>query len=408
MNVWIFNHYAQPNTRPGGTRHFDLARELSVQGHEVTIIAAGFHYTLLEEQYRYDRNGFHVEMIEGVRFIWVKTYPYARNDWRRMLNIISYGWRVYRKFGRLDVDTPDIVLGSTVHPFAALAASAIARRFSVPFIFEIRDLWPQTFIDMGLWKPGGWQSRLFFKIEARTVASAEGFVVLSPLTIAYLSEHYAVPEEKILLLPNGVSPAFLRQPRVSEDGRFRITYVGGIDKVHGLDFLLDVAAALRHAGHIRFDIFGDGKERGRLQKRCAGEGIQNVIWHGPVPKSEVPDHLEAADALFVSTSNVLYGSENKLYEYMASATPLVVAAYGGHNNPAEEVGCGISIDRRDASSAATAIIALSERPEAERLAMGERGRRFVEKERMVSQLAARLYAFFKHFSGLAHGGASRH
>lgn len=408
MKVWIFNHYAQPNTRPGGTRHFDLARELNALGHEVTIVAAGFHYTLLEEQYGYDRNGFYVVVIDGVRFVWVKTAPYVRNDWRRMLNILSYGWRVYRKMGRIGLEIPDIIVGSTVHPFAALAASAIARRFGVPFVFEIRDLWPQTFIDMGLWTPKGWQSRLFYSIEARTVARSDGFVVLSPLTIGYLAEHYRVAEEKILLLPNGVSAAFLRQPKVSDDGRFRITYVGGIDQVHGLDFLLDVAEELRQIGHIYFDVYGDGKERQRLQERCRREGIQNVTWHGPILKSEVPDRLEAADALFVSTSNVLYGSENKLYEYMASATPLIVAAYGEHNNPAEQVGCGISIDRNDAPAAAAEVVAFSRRPEAERLAMGERGRRYVEQERMIAQLAVRLSSFLEHISGTVERGKRVH
>lgn len=94
MKIWIFNHYSQASDLPGGTRHYDLAKQLISNGHEVTIFAAGFHYTLLKEMVEYNKKGFKIEDKDGVRFVWVKTFPYEKNDLKRILNICSYAWKL--------------------------------------------------------------------------------------------------------------------------------------------------------------------------------------------------------------------------------------------------------------------------------------------------------------------------
>ena len=395
MTVWIFNHYAQPDTLPGGTRHFDLARALVQAGHRVTLFAAGYHYTLLREVPSYGQKAYKAERIQDVDFIWVKTFPYRKNDYRRMLNLLSYAWRLRWVVPKLHLSPPDIVVGSTVHPFAPLIASFFAKRYGVPFVFEIRDLWPQTFIDMNVWKASGWQSKLFSAIERFTVARAERIVVLSPLTAEYLKQRYGYDDAKMLLLPNGVAERFLCEPSTQTPDGFHIVYVGGIDRVHGLEFLLETAKRLLERPEIVFDIYGDGKERARLQARCEREDIANIRWHGSVKKSEVPVTLATADALFVSTANVLYGSENKLYEYMASAKPLIVATLGEHNNPAASVGCGISVDRDDSADAARKIADLADAPQNLRWQMGANGVAYVKKNRMVSGLAQKLERFLR-------------
>jgi glycosyltransferase involved in cell wall biosynthesis len=395
MNIWMFNHYAQPDTLPGGTRHFDLARTLVKEGHRVTIFAASFHYTLLRETQTYQDKPYKKEQVEGVKFVWVKTFPYQKNDLRRMINILSYAWRLRFAVAKLRLKKPDVIIGSTVHPFAPLVASHFAKRYRVPFIFEIRDLWPQTFIDMQLWKKEGLQAKLFYWIEKSTVKRSDGIIVLSPLTIRYLEKRYSYPEKKILLLPNGVGEQFLQEPKTAEDDHFHIVYVGGIDRVHGLDFLVLIAKTLATQPHIVFDLYGNGKERGQLEALCKREGLENVRWHGSVIKSRVPAILKEADALFVSTSNVLYGSENKLYEYMASATPLIVAAEGKHNNPAEKIGCGISIPRDNNAVAAEKIRALSTMESKQRILMGKRGRAYVKSHRLISHLGKQLLDFLQ-------------
>lgn len=129
MDIWIFNHYAQDSSLPGGTRHFDLARYLIRKGHSVTIFSAGFHYTLLKETVAYNDNSYCITIIDGVKFVRVKTYKYKFNNIKRMLNILSYAWRVNLLIPKLKLKNPDIVIGTTVHPFAPLIAYRFAKKY---------------------------------------------------------------------------------------------------------------------------------------------------------------------------------------------------------------------------------------------------------------------------------------
>lgn len=125
MKVWIFNHYAEP---PDGraTRSFDLGRRLVEKGHSVRIFASSFsHYTFREDR--------RPPEYDGVRFVWVPTFPYHRNDWRRVANMMSFFHKAARLGSSLP-ERPDVVIGVHVHPLAALAAGIVARRRKARFI----------------------------------------------------------------------------------------------------------------------------------------------------------------------------------------------------------------------------------------------------------------------------------
>ena len=114
--LWILNHYAISPDMPGGTRHFDLASELVKKGHDVTIFASGFDHGTHKYTKIKPEEKMKVEAYDGVRFVWINTFPYSGNDWRRVMNMISYGWRVLG-CGR-GIPKPDVVIGSSMHPFA--------------------------------------------------------------------------------------------------------------------------------------------------------------------------------------------------------------------------------------------------------------------------------------------------
>ncbi len=394
MNIWIFNHYAQGPELPGGTRHFDLGKQLISKGHSVTIFASGFHYTLMKDSVKYNEAGYKIDDKDGIKFVWVKTYPYQINNYKRMINIVSYAWNLNFLIPQLNLEKPSIIIGSTVHPFAPIVASRYAKKYNVPFIFEIRDLWPQTFIDMGLWNKDKLISKFFKRIEKYTVNNSNKTIVLSPLTIHYLEKEYNYSKENILLLPNGVNTNFIRSINQETKDKIDITYLGGIDKVHGLDFLVNLAKELIDED-ILFNIYGDGKEKTNLEKLTKEYKLNNIIWHGSVAKIQVPFVLEKSNLLFVSTSNVLYGSENKLYEYMGSGKPLVVAAAGEHNNPIKEIGCGVSIDRNDPSLAAKQLNDFIDKQKDEFKILGKRGQDFVLKNRTIEKLGNSLNEFLQ-------------
>ncbi len=394
MNIWIFNHYAQTDELPGGTRHYDLALELLKKGNEVTIFASGYHYTLLEDMVIYNQDGYKRETKKGVDFVWVKTFPYLVNNYRRLLNIITYALKLNKIIPKLNMKKPDLIIGSTVHPFAGLIALNQAKKNNVAFIFEIRDLWPQTFIDMGIWNKENLKVKFFKMIESYTVRRSDKIIVLSPLTINYLKEKYSYLEENILLLPNGINKSFIREVKQNIVENINITYLGAVDMVHGLDFLIELANKLQDE-KIIFNIYGDGKQRKELENKTKEYNLKNLIWHGSVAKNMVASTLEKSNLLFVSTSNVLYGSENKLYEYMGSAKPLIIAVSANHNNPISDIECGIALNRDDIEGSAKELSKFCKKDRKDFISFGKIAQKYVINNRTIEILANKLELFLK-------------
>jgi len=394
QTLWFFNHYAQDSSLPGGTRHFDLALELIKRGYDITIFASGYHHALLKNIVIYNEDGYLVEIKSKVKFVWIKTKPYERNNWKRMLNIVSFAYKLNKVVPKLSLKKPDIIIGSTVHPFSPIVASKFARIYKCKFIFEIRDLWPQTFIDMDLWKANSIKSMIFRYIEKFCVKRSDKIIVLSPLTINYLFDKYRYNKNKILLLPNGVKKSIINHnSNTYKKDNINITYLGGIDKVHGLEYLIDLAAEIQTVNTIKINIYGEGKEKLNLKLRAKNRNLSNIIWHDSVLKNEVPNVLNSASILFVSTANVLYGSENKLYDYMASGNPIALAILGNHNNPIESLGCGVSLDRDNVISSSKKLINFINKEFENFGAIGDKGKNYVIKNRTTDILVEKLVKF---------------
>lgn len=396
MKVWIFNHYAQPSNYPGGTRHFDLAKSLKKFGCKVSIFSSSFHYTLLKELLPKFKL-FSKKNYEDVDFILLKTVGYKNNGFFRLLNIISYpiSLVLYLLFSRFE--KPSFIIGSTVHPFAGLIGCLLAKLFRVPHVFEIRDLWPETFIDMNVWYKHSLMSRFFYAIESFTVKNSSAFIVLSPLTIDYLKDRYNVEPSNVLLLPNGVNESFCLGNKTIPSSNLReevhIKYVGGLDSVHGLDFLLEVAKCL--PAHYKVTFVGDGKDKGRLMARANSLSLDNVTFLPPVAKQDVPNVLKDSNLLFLSTADVFYGSENKLYEYMSAGKPIIVASNATHNNPVVVLDCGIVLDRNDSEGSSRKLEAYVAENAKDFNEIGERGYDYVINNRTTSILAEKLFKFLQ-------------
>ena len=174
MRVWIFNHYAAPPDRPAGTRHYELAIRLSAGGDDVTIFASGFsHATLREERLRGSELA-RTERHGQVRFIWLRTPPYRGNGVRRAANMLAF--LPLALVAQASLRRPDVIVGSSVHPFAALAGLIAARLRGAAFVYEIRDLWPQTLVDMGQLSADSTTARALWHLERLLAERAEALV----------------------------------------------------------------------------------------------------------------------------------------------------------------------------------------------------------------------------------------
>jgi glycosyltransferase involved in cell wall biosynthesis len=403
--IWIVNHYAATPDMAAGARHFELARRMVRRGRRVTIFAAGFDHNTGRERRLTGRSLFRTETIEGVRFVWLRTVPYHGNTWRRQLNMASFLLAFLVVQSR--EPAPGTVVGSTVHPFAALGAWLAARTRHATFVFEIRDLWPQTLVDLGAMRVGSFGERLLRSLEAFLVRRASTVITLLPGMRAYLEER-GLPADHVVYIPNGadlasytgaetpgeapptVHEAATEVERLRSEGRLVIGYVGAFGRVNRVDLIAEAAtiAEQRAPGRIGLVIVGDGPERAAVERVASAHREIGLI--GPMPKQFVPALLTSLDATVVHTTYTpvyRYGiSFNKLFEYMAASRPVIFACATAFD-PVSASGAGVSIEPDDASRLADAFLELASwSPETLRR-MGAAGRAYVEQEHNLDTLA---------------------
>ena len=405
MNIWILNHYAVSPDMPGGTRHFDLALELVKKGHDVTILASGFHHGTRSYIKIKPDERMKVEAYEGVRFVWVPTFPYYCNDWRRVLNMISYGWRVLGCDGCLP--KPDVIIGSSMHPFAALAGWWLARRHRARFVFEVRDLWPQTAVDMGAMKENGLSAKLLYAWEKFMYEKAEKIIVLLPYAEEYIVSR-GINSEKVFWLPNGVNLDRFDHAVPLEEGsevaktfehcrgNFTVVYTGSHAISDGLDVILEAAELLQEEyKDVHFILIGEGSEKSKLISKAQAMGLMNLSFCAPVAKQTIPTALLAADCLVLPVQDLSiyrFGiSFNKAYDYLASSKPIIMVG-NPRNNIVEEVNCGIAVEAGNSKALSEAVIEIYSMPEEKRRELGMNGRRYVEQHNSTKVLAEKLEA----------------
>jgi len=394
-SLWIFNHYAVPPEMPGGTRHFDYAKELIKKDYQVNIFASSFNYKKRKEEKLKKGESSRGEWIDGVRFIWLRTFPYERNDWRRVLNMLSYAWRAMWMGIKLK-EKPDAIVGSSVHLLAVLAAYILARAKKAKFIFEVRDLWPQTLVELGNYKKNNLSIMFMRLLEKFLYKKAEKIITLLPRASEYITK-LGIKREKIVWIPNGVDLKKFRERVYSNVAynRFILMYIGAHGKANSLDVILDAASIIQEKkrSEIKIKFIGDGPEKENLIKKAHEMNLKIVQFCDPVPKKEIPRIMQEASGFIfcLEDSPVFkYGiSSNKLWDYMASGIPVLFSC-NSINNPVKEARAGISTIPDDLKDLADAIIKLYNTPEKEREIMGKRGRDYVEKFHNIEKLSARF------------------
>jgi len=401
MNIWVFNHYAITPDLPGGTRHYDLSKELVKRGHDITIFASSFHYSQHREMKLALNQSWMIKIVNGVKFVWLRTFPYQRNNWRRVLNMVSYmvqAWRLGRKLPALTpkIGTPDVIIGSSVHLLAVFAALWLSKHYKARFIMEVRDLWPQTIIDMGKLSKRHPVTKLLQMLERFLYRKAERIITVLPLAHEYIAS-CSVHQEKIVWIPNGVDLKRFKEAEVEGPPRdkFTVMYLGAYGQANALDVLLKAAKFVQDKGYddIIFVFIGDGPRKPQLIELANELKLKNVEFRNPVPKTYVPEALRGADTtvlILKDLSLYRYGiSLNKLFDYLAARKPLILAG-NPINNPVEEAQCGFTVPPQNPQALAEAVVKLYQMPEKERKTMGMRGKKYVEKYHNISKLADRL------------------
>jgi glycosyltransferase involved in cell wall biosynthesis len=285
-----------------------------------------------------------------------------------------------------------------MHQLAGFDALVVARHFRVPFIYEVRDLWPETLVAL--------KHRSSHSPEVLLIGAASKILYRKAAAVVTLlagSEpricQYGITAENVVCIPNGIDVSrvhslLLAADRRHDDGAFTILYAGTIGFANALDQLIAAAAVLekRGARHIKIVIMGDGPERERLQGEVRRQGLNNVEFRGAVAKERVYGYLRSADCLFVGTlPSKLYDwgmSMNKLADYLAVGRPIIMACDAPMNVVATS-GAGFVVPSDAPQQLVETMLRVSSLPPLTRSAMGERGAAYAAAELDLDKLVDR-------------------
>jgi glycosyltransferase involved in cell wall biosynthesis len=407
MHILLIHQAFAAMDEPGGTRHHELARFLVEQGHKVTVITSPISY--LTGTSRDGREGaggrnkipWVTSQQEGELTI-LRTYAYPavhKSFVHRVIGFLSF--MVSSFTNALRVRQVDLVWGTSPPIFQGLTAWAVARLKGIPFIFEVRDLWPAFAIQVGvlhnpiLIRLSEWLERFLYR-------HADQMLVNSPGFIPHIQQRGAAEVE---LVANGADPRmFDPMADGSEvlhehalEGKFVALYAGAHGMSNDLPVLLEAAGLLCNQPEIAVVLVGDGKEKPVLQRQAQEMGLTNVYFLPPVPKAKMNSVLAAADVGIAILKPVpLYATvyPNKVFDYMAAGRPVVLAIAGVIRQAVEEAGAGICVPPGDPLALANAICNLANDPAACQ-EMGKNGRRYIEKHFDRRILAEKLETIFK-------------
>lgn len=377
--LWLINQFANTPDLPGHTRQFEVAAGLVTEGWQVEVFASDFNLT----QRKYRRLRFprlwSTERPAGIRWTWLWVSSYSHNNWKRQFNMLSFCLHLVIKLGpvallgRLVGRGPDVILASSPQLPAAFTCFWIARLTGIPFVFEVRDLWPQVLIDLGGKSPLSPMVRLLAWMERKIYRHASTVVVLAQGAEPFVRERGA---RRTAWLPNGPDLAlFTPRPLLDDRPVFTVLYAGAHGDANALDNVIAAARLLeqRHVP-VRLRFVGDGPEKQSLIRLA--EDLKSVSFEAPLPKVQIPDLMAEADAILLSLKDVplfRYGvSPNKLYDAYALGRPVITTVAGAINAEVEEYRLGVTAPPGDPKALAAAINRLMETPKSERQAMANR------------------------------------
>lgn len=371
-------------------RAAELSRHWARMGHQVTVLT-GFpnHPTgVVPEEWRPRLRRLHYrEAVDGVRIVRTWLWPLPnRKAHERIRNYASFC--ISAAVSGSALPKPNVVIATSPQLLCALAGCWIAFWKRVPFVFEVRDLWPESLAAVGVGLEGTFLHRTLGAIAGFLYRRADRIIVVSPAFKDHLIRHWKVAAEKISIVENGVEIDLFRpdpaatelRQRLKLENRFLICYIGTIGNAHGLETLIDAAEELQAAlPEAMFLLIGEGAERDRIVELASARQLNNVQFLGQQPRERIPTYISAADVCLVMLKKAeLFKTviPTKMLEYMACERPVVIAVDGQARQIVEQAGAGVFVEPENSRALAQTIQQLAGDP-AKRKQMGLKGRNYI-------------------------------
>ena len=403
MHILIIHQAFASFDEPGGTRHYEFARLLAARGHRVTVIASPVSYITGQ---KISGGGQSWNNENSVTVLRARVYSaHHKSFYHRIIAFFSFMLSSF--WIGLGVKKVDLVWGTSPPIFQGVTAWILARLKGAKFLFEVRDLWPEFAIAVGVLKNSiviclsEWLERFLYKHADQIIVNSPGFI-----------DHVKTRGgRQVELIPNGADPemfkpadngADFRQSHGLDD-KFVALYAGAHGMSNDLDVVLDAAKIIQSfaisanelrtlSRKIQIVLLGDGKEKAALQRRSLEMGLTNLTFLPSVPKHEMPIVLAGTDACIAILKRLdEYKTTypNKVFDYMAAGRPVVLVIDGVIRQVVETAKCGLFAEPGNPKTLANAIYALANDPVKSR-AMGMNGRKYLEDNFSREKIAEKL------------------
>jgi len=381
VKVLYFHQYFSTPRGAGGTRSYEMARRLIERGHEVTMVcgSSGSGDTGLAGGFGHGRRS---GVVDGIMVVELDL-PYSNYDGflRRSLTFLRFA---LRSIGLTITEKYDLVFATST-PLTAGLPGIAARVFrQKPFVFEVRDLWPELPREMGV-ITNPLALKAMDILEWLSYHCAKGCIGLSPGIVDGIKRR-GIADKNVVMIPNGCDLELFRAKENGCTGKeFKAIFTGAHGIANGLDAVLDAAGELkkRGRGDIRLLFIGDGKLKPALKKRAVSENLDNCLFLDPIPKNKMPDLLLQVDAGMMILANVpafYYGtSPNKFFDYIASGLPVINNYPGWLAGMITENRCGIAVPPENPAAFADALEHMADHRN-EAAEMGRNARMLAERD----------------------------
>lgn len=395
MNILLIHQYFLEKNDAGGSRFNEMTRVWEEQGHQTTVLAGMVHYQTGKKaeryQGKYTYNDKHSDQIEVIRSHVSESYnsSFLGRLWGYFSFVVSSIYAGLFKANK----SYDVILVTSPPLFVGITAYILSKIKRIPFVFEVRDLWPESAIDTGVLK-NQYIINLAYWFEKFIYRKASLVNVLTPAFRDKLIQEKGLPADKVLFIPNAadfaISDELLHTFDADEFRRTEglkdkvvVTYVGAHGVANHLIQMIETAELLqKDYPQVLFQLIGAGMQKEMLKIAVAKRGLTNVRFVDPVPKSEVFKYILASDfgtsvLKKVDTFKTIYS--NKTFDYMACKKPVLMAIDGVSRELVEAAACGVYIEPENPRDFADKIIDYLNKDIAIQKEQGELGYHYAKK-----------------------------
>jgi colanic acid biosynthesis glycosyl transferase WcaI len=424
VKILYVSQYFPPEMGAPAARAAELAYHWTQTGHNVSVLT-GFpnHPTgvvLDEWRPRLRRITYHEEVGRvNVYRTWLWPLP-NRKAHERMRNYASFC--LSASLRGLTLPRPDVIIATSPQLLVGLAGWWLANARKIPFVFEVRDLWPESLTAVGVGNENSLLHHMLAAIAGFLYRRADRIVVVTPAFREHLIKHWRVPAEKIAVVENGVETSlFVPAPKTASstlrrelraEDKFLVCYVGTMGMAHGLETLLAAAAAMQTQDQqtqdqptqnpsVLFLLIGEGAEKERIKALAHSRGLANVRFLDQQPREKIPAFISASDACLVllkKTGIFKTVIPTKMLEFMSCARPVILGVEGQARQIVEEAGAGLVIEPENSAALVQAIHQLGAHRELA-AALGQKGREYILRHFSRSYTAEKYIQILRELTG---------